>query len=69
MSARDDELAATCRALRAAVGELRDAIEILTGALELDGEDLYVRADLDDVSVTLREVDAHLRRLVDRTGQ
>ncbi len=68
MSTRDEEIAETCRALRAAVGELRDAVEILTGALELDGEDLYVRSDLDDVSVTLREVDVHLRRLVDRSG-
>lgn len=42
--------------LVAAVGELRDALETIAGKLDLEGEAVYVRANLDKASVLLAEV-------------
>jgi len=42
--------------LAAAVAELRDALETIAGKVDLDGEAVYVRANLDKASMLLADV-------------
>ncbi|HTX00431.1 MAG TPA: hypothetical protein VMD59_16755 [Acidimicrobiales bacterium] len=56
-------LASASAELCTAVGQLRDALEISAGSLELHGEAPYVLASLDDVSIELHGVEQRLRDL------
>ena len=42
--------------LAAAVAELRDTLETIAGKVDLDGEAVYVRANLDKASMLLTDV-------------
>ncbi|HLI14677.1 MAG TPA: hypothetical protein VKV23_01310 [Acidimicrobiales bacterium] len=54
------QCARACEALSVALSEVRDALEIVAGEVELGGEEVYVRANLERASAALAEATAQL---------